>query len=141
MAEAKRRRTPRAAPGEAPGSWLVRPYDVVEILVPESETESEWVHIGQPAEVGLYVPALPVNTTVTVQVAYDDEGTGGAGLVNGSGTAILALASGAGDVNVGANDMGAILAFGWIKIVIGAAQAADKSFMLIRKAVATAPIS
>lgn len=134
------RRKP-GAPGDTPGSFQIRPYDVIDIVIAETPAvNSEWVHIGHPAEVGLYVPALTTAATVTIKVAHAADGTGGAGLVNGDGDAILVLASGSGDVNISSNDLGAILGYGWIRITLGAAQAAAKTFKLTRKSVSTAPL-
>lgn len=127
---------PGVAP--APGSFQQVPQDTVDIVVANGGTTSAWVHIGNPSEVGLSVPTI-TSATVTVQVAYASDGTGGGGVVNGSGTAVLSLAASTGGFNVGSNDMGAVLGYGYMRIVCGASQGADRTFKLTRKAVQTIP--
>lgn len=127
-------------PGEvlAPGSFQSAPQDTVDIVVANGGTTSAWVHIGNPSEVGLSVPTI-TSGTVTVQVAYASDGTGGGGVVNGAGTAVLVIAASTGGFNVSSNDMGAVLGYGYIRLVCGASQGADRTFKLTRKAVQTVP--
>lgn len=116
-----------------PGSFQNVPHDTVDVIVTAGQTVSAVVHVGNPSELGLYVPTLTTPTTVQVRVAYASDGTGGANVVDKGGTQILSLASGSGNVNIGGNDMGACLGYPYLYVVLGATQAADKTFKLIRK--------
>lgn len=116
------------------------PWDEISLTVTAGQTASPWVAIGNPGEVGLIVPALGTATTVTVQVARDSLGTGAANLVNGAGSQVCSLASGSGGVAVSSNDLGAILGYPYLRVVLGATQAADKTFYLERKATEHEPL-
>lgn len=122
------------APAAAPGSFQVVPHDTVDLVVANGGTTSPWVHIGNPSEMGLTVPTI-TNGTVTVQVAYASDGTGGGNVVNGSGTQVLQLAASTGGVSVSSNDMGAALGYPYMRVVCGAAQGAERTFKLTRKSV------
>lgn len=127
---------PSGTPRLAPGSFQQVPHDVVDLVVANGGTTSGWVHIGNPSECGLWVPTL-TSATVTVQVAYLPDGTGGGGVVNGAGTAVLVLAASTGAVNVSSNDMGAVLGYPYMRVVCGASQGAERTFKLTRKSVQT----
>jgi hypothetical protein len=112
-------------------------WDELSLKITAGQTSSPWTSVGNPSAVGLAVPALGTATTVTVQVARAAAGTGGGGLVNGAGTAVLALASGSGGVNVSGVDLAALLGYPFMRVVLGAAQGAaqgaDVTFWLERK--------
>lgn len=113
------------------------PHDSIPLVVADGETVSETVHIGNPAEVGLLVPTLATPTTVTVKVGNESDGSDAVGLVDDQGAAFLVLASGSGGVAITSLAMGAILGYAYLTVVLGAAQAADVTFTLTRKAVAS----
>lgn len=114
--------------------------DTVNITLGASPaTQSAWVAIGNPTELGLYVPALSPSATVTVKVAQDASGTGAQALVDGTGTAKLTYASGAGGFAISSNEMGACLGYSHISVVVGTAQTAGKTFVLSRKMVSVDP--
>lgn len=116
-------------------AWQSHPSDSISIVVTAGQTVSETVHIGNPSELGLLVPALTTATTVTVQVGAVAAGTDRRGIVDQAGTAKLALASGSGNVAISSLEMGAVLGYPYLTVVLGAAQAADKTFTLTRKSV------
>lgn len=129
------------APGEVgerepPGGFQRVPHDTVDLVVANGGTTSDWVHIGNPSECGLSIPTI-TSGTVTVQVAYASDGTGGGGVIDGSGTAKLVVAASTGGVNISSNDMGAVLGYPYMRVVCGAAQGAARTFKLTRKAVQT----
>jgi hypothetical protein len=129
------------APGEAmpevsPGAFQTVPHDTVDLVVPNGQTSSPWVHIGSPSECGFFVPTITL-ATVTVEVAYASDGTGGGPLVDGGGAARLTWAAGTGNFRVSTNDMGAVLGYPYMRVVCGAVQGAERTFKLLRKAVQT----
>lgn len=117
-------------------SYVTGPFDSVTITVTAGQTVSPAVHIGNPAEMGLLVPTLTTPTTVTVKVGNLADGTDARGVVDQGGTAKLVLASGSGNVAISSLEMGACLGYPYLTVVLGATQAADKTFTLTRKAVA-----
>ena len=127
--------TPRGPQG-APGSFLVVPHDTVDLVIANGGTTSGWVHIGNPSEVGLTVPTI-TNATLVVQVAYASDGTGGSGLVDATGTALLSYAASTGAFSIGSTHMGAVLGYPYMRVVLGAAQGAERTLKLTRKAIAT----
>lgn len=120
--------------GGGPGSFQIAPQDTVDVVIANGGTTSPWVHIGNPSEVGLSVPAI-TSASLVVQVAYASDGTGGAGLVDATGTAVLSYAAGTGGFNIGSNHMAAILGYGYMRVVLGAAQGAERTLKLTRKSV------
>jgi hypothetical protein len=114
-------------------------WDEVSLTVAASGTQSNWVAVGNPNELGLFVPALSPSATVTVKVARDASGTGAAGLVDKAGTAILVLASGAGGIAVSSNEMGAVLGYPFVSVVLGTATTGAVVFRLQRKITADSP--
>lgn len=116
------------------------PYEEVDVVVANGQTASAWVAIGNPAELGLYVPTI-TNGTVTLQVARDASGTGASGLVNQAGTAILVLAASTGAFAVSSLEMGALLGYSHMRVVCGAAQGADRTFKLAKKLVRVDPLA
>lgn len=115
------------------------PWQETAMLVPHasSNVNGPWTAIDNATDYGLVVPALSPSTTVTVQVARDSAGTGGGGLVNQAGTPVLVLASGAGGVCVSSADLAAIKGYPYMRVVLGANQAADVTFYLQQKVVAS----
>jgi len=109
--------------------------DTVTLTVAVNGTTSDAGLIGNPCELGLFVPAI-VSGTVTVQVSED--GTNFFGLVNQAGTAILVLAASTGSVAVSSNEMGACLGYKYVRVVCGATQTSTaRLFTLKRKWVGT----
>lgn len=117
-------------------SYVTGPSDSVLIEVAATETVSETVHVGNPAELGLLVPALTTATTVQVQVGAEADGSDAVGIVDEDGTAKLTLASGSGGVAISSLEMGAVLGYPYLTIVLGAGQVAGKTFTLTRKGIA-----
>ena len=117
--------------------WQGGPYEPEDIVIPDPQTEAT-VFIGNPAEIGLIVPTLGTATTVTLQVGLESDGSDAVGIVDQGGTAKLALASGSGGVAISSLDMGAVLGYPYLTIVLGAAQAADVTFTLVKKSVSVA---
>ena len=114
--------------------------DTVSIALGASPaTQSEWKAIGNPTELGLIIPALSPNATVTVKVATDASGTNAQAMVDGTGTAKLTFASGAGGFAISSNEMGACLGYSHISVVVGTAQTTGKTFVLTRKMVSVDP--
>lgn len=115
-------------------------YDTVPITLAASPaTQSDWIAIGNPAELGLFIPALSPSATVTVKVAQDASGTGAQTIVDGTGTQKLVYASGAGGFAISSNEMGACLGYSHISVVVGTAQTLAKTFLLTRKTVGVDP--
>lgn len=114
--------------------WQQGPNDPADVVIPEGETAAT-VFIGNPSEMGLVVPALGTATTVTLKVGFESDGSDAVGIVDQAGTAKLALASGSGGVAISSLELGAVLGYPFLTIVLGAAQAADVTFVLGRKAV------
>lgn len=109
-------------------------YDEVTIsLAASPATQSAWVAVGNPTELGLYVPTLDPATTLTVKVARDSSGTGAAVVKDGTGTQKLVYASGTGDFAISSNEMGACLGYSHVSVVVGTAQTTGKTFRLARK--------
>lgn len=125
---------PNTGPDAPPGGWQTVPQDTVDLVVANGGTASAWVHIGNPAEVGLSVPTL-TSSTLEVQVAYASDGTGGGKVYNGTGTQELVWGAGTGGFNVSSLAMGAVLGWGYMRVVCGSAQGADRTFKLTRKSV------
>jgi hypothetical protein len=111
-------------------AYQSHPHDTVPIVVPEGETVSATVHIGNPAALGLQIPALGTNATVTVQVGSESDGSDRVGLATADGTATLVVASSAGSKAI---DCSVALGFSYLTVVLGAAQATDTTFLLHRK--------
>ena len=118
-------------------AYMDRPEGTVSLVVLATATVSSTVHIGNPAEVGLKVPTLTTPTTVTVKVGLLADGSDAVGIVDQAGTAKLVLASGAGGVAIGSLDLGQILGYPYLTVVLGAAQAGDVTFTLTRKSIST----
>jgi hypothetical protein len=108
-------------------------------LAASPATQSDWIPLGNPTELGLYVPALSPSSPLTVKVAQDAAGTGAAILVDGTGTQKLVYASGAGGFAISSNEMGACLGYSHISILCGTAQTTQKLFKLARKVAGTDP--
>ena len=119
------------------------PWQEVEVKVTHAaaNVNSNWIALENATELGLFVPTLATVCTVTLQVARDSSGTNAVGLVNQAGTAILVLASGSGGVAISSNELGALLAYPFFRVVLGANQAADVSFWLQKKCVAVDPFA
>jgi hypothetical protein len=94
------------------------------------------VFIGNPAELGFCVPALVTNATVVLKVGALADGSDARIIVDQAGTQKLSVASGVEDFCFSSNEMGACLGYGYLTVVIGAAQAANATFVLHRKKVA-----
>lgn len=105
------------------------------MLVPHASgnVNGPWTLIDNPGEVGLIVPTLGTPCTVTIQVARDSSGTGASDLVDKAGAGVLVLASGSGGVAVSGNEMAAILAYPYMRVVLGANQGSDVTFYLEQK--------
>ncbi len=98
-----------------------------------------WTAIENPSELGLIVPPLPTPSSVFVQVARDAIGTGAAILVDKAGTQVLLLASSSGSLAVSSNELGAILGYPFMRVVLGTNQNFDVTFYLMQKVVAGDP--
>lgn len=114
------------------------PHDTVSITIANGDTTSGFVAIGNPTELGLYVPLL-TSSTMKVQVARDTAGTGASDVYDGTGTQTLVYAAGTGSFAIGSNHMGACLGYSHIGIVCGTAQGAQRVFRLSRKQVGVDP--
>ena len=119
------------------------PWQEVPMLVAHAagNVNGPWTAIGNASELGLFVPALGTACTVTIQVARDSGGTNGGGIVDKSGTAILVLASSSGGFAVSSNELGALLGYPYMRVVLGANQAGDVTFVLEQKITATDPLA
>lgn len=113
-------------------------YDLINITIANGGTQSDWVAVGNPTELGLYVPAL-TSSTLTVKVAQDASGTGAQALVDGTGTAKLTYAAGTGGFAISSNEMGACLGYSHIGVTCGSAQGAQRVFKLARKLAGVEP--
>lgn len=109
--------------------------DEVPMLVTHAaaNVNGPWTAIDNPSEIGLIVPALAPNSTVTIQVARDAAGTGASPLVDKAGAAVLVLASSAGGFAVSSNEFGALLGYPYMRVVLGTNQNADVTFYMLRK--------
>lgn len=107
-------------------------YDTVPITVAINTTESDYVAIGNPTELGLIVPTITSGTLV-VKVATSAAGANKVGLVDGTGTAKLSYGAGTGGFAISSNEMGACLAYSHIGVVCGASQGTARTFLLTRK--------
>src|SRR5207253_10094931 len=96
-------------------------YDLVSITIANNGTQSDWIDLGNPTELGLYVPTL-TSSTLTVKVAQDASGTGAQALVDGTGTAKLTYSAGTGGFAISSNEMGACLGYSHIGVLCGTAQ-------------------
>ncbi len=112
--------------------------DTVAMLVPHaaSNVNGPWVALDNATDYGLIVPTLGNACTVTFQVASKSDGSDGQGLVDGTGTALLVLASGGGAVCVSSDALRVIKGYPFGRVVLGANQAGDVTFTLTRKVVA-----
>jgi len=120
-----------------PGAYQQAPYEEVSVIVPITPAvTSNTVFIGNAAELGLLVPTLTTATTVQVKVGNQSDGSDARAIVDQGGTTKLVLASGSGNVAISSNDMALALGYPYLTVVIGAAQAAAKTFTLTKKAVA-----
>ncbi len=113
-------------------------YDTVAITVAINTTESDYVAIGNPTELGLIVPAITSGTLV-VKVATSAAGANKTALVDGTGTALLSYGAGTGAFAISSNVMGACLGYSHIGVVCGASQGAARTFLLTRKQVSVDP--
>lgn len=108
------------------------PYDEIPIIVLNTATQSDWVSIGNPTELGLIVPVL-TSSTLTVKVARDAAGAGASALFDSTGTQKLTYAAGLGGFAISSNEMGACLGYAFIGVTCGSPQGADRVFRLVRK--------
>jgi len=113
-------------------------YAIDNITIANGGTQSDWIPIGNPTELGLYVPTL-TSSTLVVKVAQDATGTGAVGLVDGTGTAILSYGASTGGFAIGSNRMGDCLGYSHIGVTCGSAQGAARTFKLTRKQVGVDP--
>jgi hypothetical protein len=109
------------------------------VTAASSNVNGPWTAIENASALGLVVPALNSASTVILQVARDSSGTGGGPLVDKGGTAILTLASSSGGFSVSSNEMSALLAYPYMRVVLGTNQAADRTFFLEKKVFASDP--
>lgn len=104
--------------------------DVSTLTIANGQTTSDSALVDNPGEIGLFVPTITA-ATITVQVSEDNSNF--FGLVNQAGTPILVTASGTGSFAISGNEMGAILAYKYVRVVSSGAQGAQRLFTLKRK--------
>lgn len=112
--------------------------DSITLTIPNGTKPSPFVPLGNPSEIGLFVPAL-TSCTLTVQVALDAAGTGAVTLVGGTGTAILTIPTTTGAYALGSDVLKPALGYAFIGVNSSVNQGADRVFTLTRKITGSDP--
>ena len=126
-------------PAGNPGAAQNAPLETATLTIASSGTVSTSAAVGNPTDIGAIIGALSPDATITFQVSNDDSNW--RGLVDKSGTAILALSSSSGAKAVSTNDLGAVLAYRYVRAVAGTPQTSGATITLCRKVSRTDPMA
>lgn len=113
-----------------------QPADAVDLVMADEGTATPWTALGNPSEVGLIVPAGLTSCNLHVEVSSQADGTPGGMVVDKSGTQVLKVDATTGGFAFSSNEMGAVLGYGWLRVVSSVTQSAGPhTFTLTRKLV------
>lgn len=109
-------------------------FEATPITIANGQAASDIIAIGNPTELGLLVPTL-TSSTLKVQVGRLSDGSDMRDIYDATGTQKLTYGAGTGNFAISTNEMGACLAYPYIKLVCGSSQGAARTFYLMRKVV------
>ena len=114
------------------------PLETETFVIANGQTTSAAVAIKDPASIGLLVPTV---TSGTLKVQVSADGANFFDLQDASANVLLSYVTTTGGFALSSVDLSHVLGYGWLRVVSGASQGADRTFTLVRTLVRTDPLA